>query len=56
MADSIIRFWQSDSGAVAAEYGLLIAFITLVIIGAVGTFGMTVYEKMYEGVSEKLHF
>jgi len=51
----VISFWQRESGAVAVEYGILIAFITLVIIGAVGAFGMTVYHKMYEGVSEKLH-
>ena len=56
MADGIIEFWQCESGAVAAEYGLLIALITLAIIGAVGTFGLTVYQKLYEGVSNKLLF
>jgi len=43
----IIRFWQSESGAVAAEYGLLIAFITLAILGAVTSFGTMVRDKLF---------
>lgn len=49
----IIRFWQSESGAVAAEYGLLIAFITLAILGAVTTFGTTLRDKLYGEVIAK---
>jgi Flp pilus assembly pilin Flp len=49
----IIRFWQSESGAVAAEYGLLIALITLAILGAVTTFGTTLRDKLYGEVIAK---
>jgi Flp pilus assembly pilin Flp len=43
----ITKFWQSESGAVAVEYGLLVAFITLAIIGAVATFGSTIKDRLY---------
>jgi pilus assembly protein Flp/PilA len=33
------RFIQSDSGATAIEYGLIVALIAVVIIGAVTTVG-----------------
>jgi Flp pilus assembly pilin Flp len=49
----IIRFWQCESGAVAVEYSLLIAFITVAIIGAVTIFGTAVRDKLYgEAVSK----
>ena len=44
----ITKFLQSESGAVAVEYALLLAFIMLAIIGAVTTFGSAVKEKLYE--------
>ena len=44
----ITRFWQSESGAVAVEYGLLLAFIALAIIAAVTTFGSTIKEKLFD--------
>jgi len=50
----IIRFWQSESAATAAEYGLLLAFISLAIIGAVTTFGATVKAKLYDQIVTNL--
>jgi Flp pilus assembly pilin Flp len=50
----IKRFWQSESAAVAVEYALLIAFITLAIIGAVTMFGMNMKTKLYDEVITKL--
>jgi Flp pilus assembly pilin Flp len=49
----IKRFWQSESAAVAVEYGLLIAFITLAIIGAVTAFGSNIKEKLYGDIIAK---
>jgi Flp pilus assembly pilin Flp len=50
----IKKFWQSESAAVAVEYALLIAFITLAIIGAVTMFGMNMKTKLYDEVITKL--
>jgi Flp pilus assembly pilin Flp len=50
----IKQFWQSESGAVAVEYALLIAFITLAILGAVTTFGVNMRDKLYDGIITKL--
>ena len=33
------RFLQNDSGATALEYGLIVALISLVIVGTVATVG-----------------
>lgn len=35
----IARFFQSESGATAIEYGLIAALIAVAIIGAVGALG-----------------
>ncbi len=51
----IIRFWQCESGATAVEYGLLVACISLVIIGAVTTFGIRIKENLYEKVVNNLN-
>jgi len=51
----IIRFWQCESGATAVEYGLLVACISLVIIGAVTTFGIRIKENLYEKVINNLN-
>lgn len=37
-----LPLWQSQSGATAVEYSLLIAFIAAVIVGAVTAFGLGV--------------
>jgi Flp pilus assembly pilin Flp len=51
---AIKHFCQSESGAVAVEYALLIAFITLAIIGAVTSFGLNMKDKLYDGIITKL--
>jgi pilus assembly protein Flp/PilA len=35
------RFRREDSGATAIEYGLILALMCLVIIGALGAFGVS---------------
>jgi pilus assembly protein Flp/PilA len=39
MTKSILRFFTDESGATAIEYGLIVALIAVVIIGAVTTLG-----------------
>jgi pilus assembly protein Flp/PilA len=39
---AIGNFWQDESGADALEYGLLIAFIALVIMSAVTSLGKAI--------------
>jgi pilus assembly protein Flp/PilA len=39
MAKLVCRFVRSDSGATAIEYGLIVALIAVVIIGAVTAVG-----------------
>ena len=39
MSKFVTRFMQDDSGATAIEYGLIVALIAVVIIGAVTTVG-----------------
>ena len=36
------KLWQEEEGAAAVEYSLLLAFIALVIIGAVSLLGQAV--------------
>jgi Flp pilus assembly pilin Flp len=46
----IIRFFRCETGATATEYGLLVACISLVIVGAVTSFGMSVRDNLYQKV------
>jgi pilus assembly protein Flp/PilA len=41
----ISRFVKNDSGATAIEYGLIVALIAVVIIGAVTTVGTNLRTK-----------
>ena len=47
------RFFQDESGASAVEYGLLVALIAVVIIGAVTALG-TSLKNMFQGVSNTI--
>lgn len=40
--EPITRFFKDESGASAVEYGLLVALIAVVIIGAVSMIGTTI--------------
>ncbi len=41
------NFFKDESGAAAVEYGLLVALIAVVIIGAVTTLGTTLSTKFH---------
>ncbi len=49
----IKQFFQDESGASAVEYGLLVALIAVVIIGAVSMLGTTI-STMFTSVSNQL--
>jgi pilus assembly protein Flp/PilA len=42
---NLANFFKDESGAAAVEYGLLVALIAVVIIGAVTTLGTTLSAK-----------
>ena len=41
MVKHIVRFMKEEDGATAVEYGLMVALIAVVIIGAVKALGLT---------------
>jgi len=43
--EKIRNFFKDESGASAVEYGLLVALIAVVIIGAVTTLGTNLSDK-----------
>jgi len=47
------NLWQDESGASAVEYGLLVALVAVVIIGAVTTLGHTI-SNMFTSVSNSV--
>jgi pilus assembly protein Flp/PilA len=53
MTKFISRFAKDESGATAIEYGLIVALIAVVIIGAVTTIG-TKMDTTFGKVSAKL--
>lgn len=46
MKDFLTSFARSESGATAAEYALLIAFIAVVIIGGATVLGQNISSSM----------
>lgn len=44
-------FLRCDSGATAVEYGMILALMTVALIGALGTTGKNTGEK-WDGISE----
>jgi pilus assembly protein Flp/PilA len=46
--ERIKNFFKDESGATAVEYGLLVALIAVVIIGAVTTLGTNLSDKFDE--------
>lgn len=53
MPNLIARFARSESGATAIEYGLIVALIAVVIIGAVSVLG-TNLSSTFSNVSGSL--
>jgi pilus assembly protein Flp/PilA len=49
--EKIRNFFKDESGASAVEYGLLVALIACVIIGAVTTLGTTLQGKFDEAAT-----
>jgi pilus assembly protein Flp/PilA len=45
MSKFVSRFMKNESGATAIEYGLIVALIAVVIIGAVSTVGTNLSTK-----------
>lgn len=48
------RFLHDRSGVTAIEYGLLVALMTLAIIGAVTTLGQTALTQMFEKIASSM--
>jgi pilus assembly protein Flp/PilA len=51
MKQLIEKFIREEEGASAVEYGLLVALIAVVIIGAVTTLGTSLRDKFGEAAS-----
>ncbi|MGP8052143.1 MAG: Flp family type IVb pilin [Desulfobaccales bacterium] len=43
--EKLVNLFKDESGAAAVEYGLLVALIAVVIVGAVTTLGSTLSAK-----------
>lgn len=48
--NSLARFRRDDSGATAVEYGLIMALMTVALIGALGATGDSTQDK-WDGIS-----
>jgi len=51
--EKLIRFFKDEEGATAVEYGLMVALIAAVIIGAVSALGTKVSD-VFTGVDSKM--
>lgn len=45
-------FWKDESGATAIEYGLIVAVLSLAIIGGVASFGNSLQNMFVETASK----
>ncbi len=54
MSKFVTQFLKDESGATAIEYGLIVALIAVVIVGAVTTIGTGMSAKFQE-VSDKVN-
>ncbi len=54
MSKFVTQFLKDESGATAIEYGLIVALIAVVIVGAVTTIGTGMKTK-FEAVSDKVN-
>jgi len=53
MTHLVKAFWQDRSGATAIEYALIAGFISIVIVGAVNSIGVTL-DGGFQGVDAGL--
>ncbi|MCL4502914.1 MAG: Flp family type IVb pilin [Deltaproteobacteria bacterium] len=54
MMNALRNFVKDESGASAVEYGLLVALIAVVIMGAVTTLGTTI-KGMFTNVTNQIN-
>ena len=54
MSKFVTQFLKDESGATAIEYGLIVALIAVVIVGAITTIGTGMGAKFQE-VSDKVN-
>lgn len=54
MSKFVTQFLKDESGATAIEYGLIVALIAVVIVGAVTTIGTGMNDRFQE-VSDKVN-
>jgi Flp pilus assembly pilin Flp len=50
----VSQFLRDRSGVTAVEYGVIVLFMTVAIIGAVATLGNTALNQLFLKVSESL--
>jgi pilus assembly protein Flp/PilA len=48
MVRLVVRYLGDEQGAAAIEYGLVVALISVAIIGALGTLGINLRDKAME--------
>jgi len=48
MVRLVVRYLGNEQGAAAIEYGLVVALISVAIIGALGTLGINLRDKAME--------
>lgn len=51
LRDCTTRFTTDESGATAVEYGLIMALMTVALIGAIGSTGESTGDK-WDGISD----
>ncbi|HEY6578538.1 MAG TPA: Flp family type IVb pilin [Rhizomicrobium sp.] len=51
---SVTGFLGDRSGVTAIEYGLMVCFMTLVIVGAISTLGSQTFTQLFSVISSSL--
>ncbi len=49
-----VRFLRDERGATALEYGMIVGFISIVVIGALGIIGETMRDDIFGAVVSAL--
>ncbi|WOI52456.1 Flp family type IVb pilin [Parvularcula sp. LCG005] len=49
-----VRFFEEEDGATAIEYGLLIATLSIAIVGTVRSIGEKISNNLYDSVDSEL--
>jgi pilus assembly protein Flp/PilA len=58
MREALRRLWREDTGATAVEYGLIVAFIFLAIVGGLSAFATNenvMYTKISNAIGSATH-